>query len=198
GGGRAPRARSNPRARPKDLGRSSGGGPRARCQSSIPRRGPRAYLGPAELVRRCSRPWRRRLPRVIPSAGRHEPLLPALDLGGPVPLLRRSRPLHPGGRRGGPRCGRRGGPCSSSSAPAATEGGVVVVVREGSAAAGSSSHAGMGRVERRCGWRRRQGIGHASSLRGEASGSAAFLRQRASRPAARRAAAGGRLPSPHP
>ncbi|CAN6371577.1 unnamed protein product [Urochloa humidicola] len=73
-----------------------------------------------------------------------------------------------------------------------------VVVREGSAAAGSSSHAGMGHVERWRGWRRRQGIGHASSLRGEASGSAAFLRQRASRPAARGAATGGgcHLPTP--
>ncbi|CAN6216803.1 unnamed protein product, partial [Urochloa humidicola] len=149
------------------------------------------HLGPAELVRRWSRSWRRRLPRIL-SADRASSRARSRRQG-PLPLLRRSRPLHPGGRRGGPRRhpprvtlhrrrrGRRH--------------------REGGEECSQVEFAcGHSCVERRRDWRRRQGwrggLLKPSSLRDEASGDAAFLCRWASRPAAGGAAAGVAAISP--
>ncbi|CAO2192109.1 unnamed protein product [Urochloa humidicola] len=112
---------------------------------------------------------------------------------GPLPFLRRSRPLHPGGRRGGP----RRHPLRVTLHPPPWR---PASSRGRGAPPPGRARCGHSGVERRRGWRRRQGwrggLLKPSSLRGEASGDAAFLRRRASRPAAGGAAAGAAAISP--
>ncbi|CAN6298766.1 unnamed protein product, partial [Urochloa humidicola] len=137
------------------------------------------HLGPAELVRRWSRSWHRRLPCVL-STDRREPLLPVLDPGGKV--LFGGRDLcTPAAGEVDPEATLLELLCTAAAAAG-------VIEREGRSAARSSSRAGI------VAWS--GGLVKPSSLRDEASSDAAFLCRWASRPAAGGAAAGVATISP--